>query len=432
MVSFIKKFFSQDLYKILSVNGLNIFVRFLVGFLSNKAIAHFVGVTGMGIIGLVKNFITFLDSILLLGTRNGIISNLASKNKIEDKNKFVVSLFWIFTFLSISFSVLIVIFSKSINNIFFANQIKSNLIFLLFALCAPFQALSLYFTAILNGDYKYKQVILIGIITNVLTLFLTVFLMYNFAVIGAIMAMLLSFIIMFFVSGFYFIKVYPVSIFFKSFHFAINESKKILNYSLMTLVSAIFSVALSYYIRITIIEKFSLEYAGYYESILRFSNFYMIFISTFITFYFLPELAKCNSKKEIDKLTNQYYKNIIPIFIFGLSVIFISMKYIVPFLFNKEFLSIIPFLKYQLLLDFIKSLYLILGIRFFAFGNSKGFLITEIFSFIIQYVLFVFALNYFYFEGVWYSQIVSSILYFIFLIIYFKKNTSLIKLSRIK
>ena len=59
MDGLIKRFYKEDLYKILSLNGLNIFVRLLIGFLSNKALAFFIGVSGIGIIGLVKNFISF-------------------------------------------------------------------------------------------------------------------------------------------------------------------------------------------------------------------------------------------------------------------------------------------------------------------------------------------------------------------------------------
>lgn len=430
MNNFIKKFYSQDLYKILSINGLNIFVRFLVGFISNKATAYFIGVSGMGIVGLVKNFIAFLDSVLLLGTKNGIVSNLASNNKIDNKQRFVVSLFWFFTAFSILFSILFSIFSKSINEYFFANQITDNFVFILFSICIPFQALSLFFIAILNGESSYKQVTLVGIISSIVTLAITVLLMYKFSVTGAIFAMLISFVIAFFISGFYFVKKYPISIFFKPFQFAVKQSKFLFNYSLMSLVSAVLSVMLSYYIRITIIEKFSLNHAGYYESILRLSSFYMIFISTFITFYFLPELAKCTSKIEINKLTNQYYKSIIPLFFIGLLIILIGMKFIVPFFFNNDFLPIIPYLKYQLLLDFIKGIYMILGIRFFAFGNSRGFLITEIFSFVMQFLLFVLALKFFDFEGVWLSQIASSIMYFVFLIIYFKNDSSLLKSTK--
>ena len=313
-----------------------------------------------------------------------------------------------------------------INKYFFVNQIHSDWILFLFVISIPFQAISLLFNAVLNGKSEYKNVASIGMITNILTLIVSVFLMRTYNLQGAIIGLLFTSIIMFVISSYFFFKIYSVTIFFQPFQFIKQEIQPLLNYSIMSLVSIIMSFAFSYYMRITIIDKFSLEYAGYYEAVLRISGFYMIFINTFVSFYYLPELAKCSSKVEVMLLTNEYYKKIFPLFVIGLVILLLGVDFFVPFFFNKSFLVITPFVKYQVVLDIIKSICLILGIRFFAFGKTKGFLLTEIFSFTINFILFVIAMHFFDFRGVWYSQIASSFLYFIILVVffkmYFKKN----------
>jgi O-antigen/teichoic acid export membrane protein len=426
MNKLIDKLYSKELYKIFSISGVRILIQLIVGFLSTKAIAFFVGIAGMGVIGLVKSFTSFFNNFLLFGTQNGIVSSFASKKKIKNEEIFIVSLFWLFLILSIFISIIFFIYLDEINKYFFVNKIQSNWIIFLFIISIPFQAISLLFNAILNGKSEYKNVASIGMITNVLTLIVSVFLMSKYNLQGAIIGLSLTSIIMFVISCYYFFKIYAVTIFFQPFQFAKQEISPLLNYSLMSLVSIIMSFALSYYMRITIINKFSLEYAGYYEAVLRISGFYMIFINTFVSFYYLPELAKCSSKEEVVKLTKEYYKKIFPLFFIGLVILLLGIDFFIPFFFNKSFLVITPFVKYQVFLDIIKSLYLILGIRFFAFGKTKGFLVTEIFSFIINFILFVLALRFFDFQGVWYSQIASSFLYFIILIVifkmYFKKN----------
>ena len=426
MNKLIDKLYSKELYKIFSVSGVRILIQLIVGFLSSKAIAFFVGIPGMGVIGLVKSVTSFFNNFLLLGTQNGIITSLASKRKIKNEEIFIVSLFWLFLLLSTFISIISIIFFDEINKYFFVSQIKSDWILILFVISVPFQAISLLFNAVLNGKSEYKNVASIGMITNILTLIVSVFLMYKYNLQGAIIGLLLTSIIMFVISSYYFFKIYSVTIFFKPFQFTRQEISPLLNYSLMSLVSIIMSFALSYYMRITIIDKFSLEYAGYYEAVLRISGFYMIFINTFVSFYYLPELAKCSLKEEVILLTKEYYKKIVPLFVIGLVILLLGIDFFIPFFFNKSFLVITPFVKYQVFLDIIKSLCLILGIRFFAFGKTKGFLLTEIFSFIISFILFVIAIRFFDFYGVWYSQIASSFLYFIILIvffkIYFKKN----------
>ena len=416
MNKLIDKLYSKELYKIFSVSGVRILIQLIVGFLSTKAIAFFVGIAGMGVIGLVKTFASFFNNFLLLGTQNGIVTSLASKRKIKNEEIFIVSLFWLFLFLSTFISIIFFIFFEKINKYFFVNQIQSDWILFLFVISIPFQAISLLFNAVLNGKSEYKNVASIGMITNVLTLIVSVFLMLIYNLQGAIIGLLFTSIIMFVISSYFFLKIYSVTIFFQPFQFVKQEIQPLLNYSLMSLVSIIMSFAFSYYMRITIIDKFSLEYAGYYEAVLRISGFYMIFINTFVSFYYLPELAKCSSKVEVMLLTKEYYKKIFPLFVIGLVILLLGVDFFVPFFFNKSFLVITPFVKYQVVLDIIKSICLILGIRLFAFGKTKGFLLTEIFSFTINFILFVIAMHFFDFRGVWYSQIASSFLYFIILV----------------
>lgn len=420
MNKLISKFYSKELYKIFSVSGFRILIQLIVGFLSSKAIAFFVGIAGMGVVGLVRNFISFFNNFLLFGTQNGIVSNLASQKKIKNEETFIVSLFWLFLFLSTLISLTFYIFFDYINQYFFVNQIKSKWVVFLFAISIPLQAISLFFNSVLNGKSQYKKVASIGMITNILALIFSVFLMSKYKLQGAIVGLIITSIIMLVISSYYFLKIYSFKIFFKPFSFVKHEIFPLLNYSLMSLVSISMSFAFSYYLRIKIIDKFSLEYAGYYEAVLRISGFYMIFINTFVSFYYLPELAKCTSRDQIFSLTKEYYKNIIPFFCLGLVILLLGIDFFVPFFFNKSFLVITPFVKYQVILDLIKSICLILGIRFFAFGKTKGFLLTEIFSFAINFILFLVAMKFFDFKGVWYSQIVSSFIYLFILIIFFK------------
>jgi PST family polysaccharide transporter len=296
MNKIIDKFYPKELFKIFSVSGVRILIQLIVGFLSSKAIAFFVGISGMGVIGLVKSFTSFLNNFLLLGTQNGIVTSVASKRKVKNEEVFIVSLFWLFLFLSAFISIISIIFFDEINKYFFVNQIQSNWILFLFVISIPFQAISLLFNAILNGKSEYKNVASIGMITNVLTLIVSVFLMVKFSLQGAIIGLLLTSIIMFVISCYYFFKIYAVTIFFQPFQFAKQEISPLLSYSLMSLVSIVMSFALSYYMRITIINKFSLEYAGYYEAVVRISGFYMIFINTQLKkTYILKDLMLINT-----------------------------------------------------------------------------------------------------------------------------------------
>jgi len=430
MTHFFKSFFSKELFKILSINGANISVRLVTGFLTSKIMAIFVGIAGMGALGLVKNFITLLDTFLILGTKNGIISKLAASKNEDDKKNYVVTLFWLFFILSIVVAFFVLLCNKFINNYFFANQISSFWIFVLLVFSIPCQALALYFNAILNGLRAYKTVSLIGILTNIVNMLFSIFLMWKFGIEGAIISLFVSSLLFFVISAYYFSKPFPFQMLFNPFEFVSNEIKPLLNHSAMTLFSTLISVALAYYIRIEIINRFSLDFAGYYEAILRISSLYMIFTGTFVTFYFLPEIAKCESQNQINKIIKSYLKNIIPMFCIGMLVLFFTSDYIIPLFYTKSFLVITPYLKYQIMLDIIKAIYVIFGIQFFAFGNIKGFIFTEIVSFSVQFILLLITFPIFGFEAVWYSQIASSLIYFLVLLYYIKQNPMQLNASK--
>lgn len=421
-MNFIKTFFTKEIFKILSINGANISVRLIVGFLTSKAMAVFVGIAGMGILGLVKNFVSLLDAILLLGTKNGIISKLATTKDNEDYKNYIISLFWLFFVFSILIAIVVLIFHQTINRYFFANQISSFYIFILLFLSIPFQAISLFFNSVLNGIRAYKLVSLIGIFTNILNLFFSIFFMWKFKIEGAIISLFITSFLFFIVSYYFFSKSFPIKLLFKPFNFILEEVKPLLNHSIMTLISSLISIALLYYIRIQIINRFSIEFAGYYEAILRISSVYMIFIGTFITFYFLPEIAKCEFNEQINKIIKLYLTNVFPLFCLGMLLLFLTADYIIPLFYTESFLIIKPYIKYQIILDIIKAIYVIFGIQFFAFGNIKGFLITEMVSFSVQFMLLFYTLPVFGFEAVWYSQILSSAIYLIVLIYYLKLN----------
>lgn len=46
-MNFLKSFFTKELFKILSINGANISVRLVTGFLVSKVMAVFVGIAGI-------------------------------------------------------------------------------------------------------------------------------------------------------------------------------------------------------------------------------------------------------------------------------------------------------------------------------------------------------------------------------------------------
>jgi PST family polysaccharide transporter len=66
----LNKIFQNQLFKVTSLNSLSILVRIITGFISSKAIAYFVGPSGMALMGNLRNFTSTIENIGILGLQN--------------------------------------------------------------------------------------------------------------------------------------------------------------------------------------------------------------------------------------------------------------------------------------------------------------------------------------------------------------------------
>ncbi len=418
----LNKIFQNQLFKVTSLNSLSILVRIITGFISSKAIAYFIGPSGMALMGNLRSFTSTIENIGILGLQNGIVQNCAKNNENKEQlNNWVTSLFWIFC----SFALLLS-FIVFLGNSFFSNQIFGSaseyhfvLYFITFVI--PFQVLHLFFVAILNGFSEYKKVTAISVCSYLAGLLISLFLMWKFGINGALISISVLSVFQFLFSGYYFVKYFSFQLILLNRKIDFRNIKHILPLGLMTLFSAVLAPILYIFIRNLITKEVSLEAAGYYEAMQRISGFYMMFISTLITFYFLPELTKAKSLDKERKLTFAFYKGIIPIFGFGLVLIYFLRNFVIQVLLTKEFELVSDLFLWQLLGDFFRALALILGIRFYAKKMMKDYFVTEIISFTVLFSSSYLLIPKFGSEGAVMAYAVTYVLYFVVLLFYFRK-----------
>ena len=73
------------LIKVASLNSASVATKIIAGFLTSKAIALFVGAEGMALIGNLRNFLSSVQTVSILGFYNGIVKYVAEfkENTIE-------------------------------------------------------------------------------------------------------------------------------------------------------------------------------------------------------------------------------------------------------------------------------------------------------------------------------------------------------------
>lgn len=421
-MSFIKKLIGQELFRVTSLNSISVFVKIIVGFVTSKIIAVYVGPSGMALVGNLRNFITSIESIGTLGFQNGIIKYVADYEQDREKLKsFLGTVTVSIIFVVLLLSSIIFFTSDYLNDKIFGVNFQYQSVFKVFALCLPWYIASLFLVTVLNGFGEFRKVIRITIYGNILGLLLSVSLIYYFQEFGALLTVILAPSILFFITLFFInTKIQFLKISNKNFDF--NIIKNLLDFSLMALVSAVLGPLVYLLIRNNIILKLGYNNAGYWEAMLRISSYYLLFLSTILTVYFLPKLAKAIDVDDTKKIFWSYFKGILPVFILGLIVLYFLRDFLIPIIFTKSFQPVSSLFFWQLAGDTFKAMSLILGYQFFAKKLTKAFIITEFISLSVLWFSSNYLISVNGIIGVVMAHAFTYFVYLIVLLVYFRKS----------
>ena len=411
------------MFKITSLNSFSVVLKIGIGLITSKILAVFVGPSGMALVGNLRNFLTSLENISTLGFQNGIVKYTAEneKNKIE-LQKIITTVFLSLSFIAVLLGFVLFFTAQYWNTRIFGNNTEYLPVFKILALALPFYAVSIFFVALINGLGKFQKVIWINIIGNIIGLAVSLFLILQYETIGALMAIVIAPALLFFVTFYLVQKEINFFQIIKLDLFDFKIIKNLSSYSLMALVSSVLGPFVFLAIRNHIIHDLGIEQAGYWETMTRISSYYLLFISTILTVYFLPKLAKASTNQETKSVFWEFYKFILPVFVLGLIVLYLARFFVVRLLFSKEFLPVTDLFFWQFLGDIFKVCSLILGYQFFAKKLTSAFILTELFSLFILYTASVYYIQIFQIEGVVIAYAFQNLSYLIVLAIYFRKS----------
>jgi O-antigen/teichoic acid export membrane protein len=410
------------LFKITSLNSLSVALKIGIGLITSKILAIFVGPSGMALVGNLRNFLTSLENISTLGFQNGIVKYASENEKSKSElQKIVSTVFISLLFVALLLSGILFFTASYWNQSIFGNNTEYLAVFKVLALVLPTYGFSIFFIAVINGLGKFKKVIWINIIGNIIGLLTSVFLIMQFKTIGALMSIVIAPALLFLVT-FYMIQKEIQFFQMIRFHlFDFQVLKNLSSYTLMTVVSSVFGPFVLLAIRNHIIHNLGIEQAGYWESMTRISSYYLMFVSTILSVYFLPKLSKASSNEETKSIFWQYYKFILPVFVLVLVVLYLARFFVVKLLFSEEFLPVVNLFFWQLLGDVFKVCALILGFQFFAKKMTSAFIITELFSFSVLYFVCLYFIKIFQIEGVVIAYAFDNLVYLLVLVVYFRK-----------
>lgn len=417
----IKKIIQTNLFKITSLNSISVLIKIAIGLVTSKLLAVFVGPGGMALVGNLRNFSTSLESIATLGFQNGIVKYVAES--IDDKpqlQKTISTVFISLLVIAILLSGILYFFAAFWNEQIFGTDFEYEIVIKALALALPWFAGAIFFLSVINGLGKFTAVIWINILGNLIGLLVSVTLILQYKTLGALLSVVISPALLFFVTYYFIAKEFHFSKLFQFYDFQVI--KNLSSYALMALVSSVFGPLVYLAIRKNAILVVGIDQAGFWETMTRISAYYMLFVSTILTVYFLPKLAMAKDNLETKKVFWSFYKNILPLFIIGLILIYFSRTFIIKFLFTKEFLPVTSLFFWQLLGDVLKVASLILGYQFYAKKMTVAFILSELTSLVVLYFSSIFLIKIFGIQGIVMAQALDNCVYLLVLVLYFRKS----------
>ena len=395
-------------------------IKILNGLVVTKIIAIYIGPAGLAILASFQNFTSIVMTFSTAGLNSGIVKYTAEySSKIDKRRLWSTSIRISFIFTAIC-SFFIFIFNKQLS-IYFFKTLEYKDIFILFSITLFMFSLNTVLLSILNGQKEITKLTITNIFSSFVGLFLTGILTYYYNLYGALVSNVLGQTIVLCITIYFLVNMNWFKI--KMFIGKIdkNELKKLGNFTLMALVSAVTIPVSQIIIRNYIVENLSSHDAGYWEAIWRISSTFTMFITTILTVYYLPKLASLKTDMELKNELFYGFKIIIPLTLFCIFLIYILKDFIILVLFTKDFLPVKELFFYQLLGDVFKIFSFLIGYLLIAKALTKKYILIQI-IFTINFVfLSVLCVSYMGLVGVTISYFINYIILSLVMIVMFRK-----------
>lgn len=410
------------LIKVASLNTVSIGIKILAGFFTSKVIAVFIGSEGLALIGNLRDFLRAVQSFSTLGLYNGVVKYIAEfRNNTKELAKTLATSYYL-GFTATIIAVFLCYFNaEAISSSLFNGQTAYAYVIKILAVALPFYALNVYIFSILNGFSKYKMLLVINIIGQVLTTLVTIFLIWYNNIDGALIALVIAESLLVLITGLSISSQKSLVHLLQFKNFSFPYVKKLSTYAAMALFSAFVLPIIAIAIRSYIIDNVSQQAAGFWEAMTRISRYYLMFVSSLLTLYILPRLSAIDNVKGFRKEIFSFYKTIIPLFAFGLIVIYLLRNFIITLIFTKEFAPVEDLFFWQLLGDFIKVLSIVIAYQFLAKNMFWHYIIIEAFSLALMYFSSIYLIDEYGVKGVTIAHFVTYVVHYIIILIIFSK-----------
>jgi len=401
------------------LSGFKTLSSILSGLIVNKLIAITIGSQGFAVIGQFRDILQIGQSIGQLGFQNGIVKNISQHKANQKKIASVLSTAIKSQLIAtLGFALLLILFREQIVHYLIGHSKYAEVLILIAIGMIP-NVIFNSIIATLNGLKDFKRLVSISILSNIVGVLINIYLIYTLHLKGALIGMALNLIVPFIVLLFFFNKSQIKFSWFKA-HFDKKIFKQLSGFFIMFITSTLSMSLTLLAIRKHLIVELGLNYAGFWESLWRLSKIYVTFLASSFSLYILPTFSEISPKylrKEVFKI----WRITIPLTIVASTSIYLLKDFLITLVYSKDFLIIGSLMAFQLIGDAIKINSNVLGNILVAKAHVKSFVLVQIFWALTFYICMRIFTVKFGFEGVAIAYLISYLLHFVFMNLYFRK-----------
>ena len=202
----------------------------------------------------------------------------------------------------------------------------------------------------------------------------------------------------------------------------INAIKSLGEYILVALSILVFSKITDFGIREFAILEYNPEQTGYWQAVVRISDFYLMAFLAYLNMVYYPKASELSTvDSENGNFARLFFMASFPVILIGLLVIFLLRDEVLILFFNADFLAAEGFFQFQLLGDLLKMHSWILSFLLLAQARTLLFVISQgVFAGVYLLATYYFTLD----QGIMglpVAHFVRYLLYWLFMVIVYRK-----------
>lgn len=321
-------------------------VKFVVGFIRAKLVAVLLGTLGAGMISQLDQLTLSLSQFTLLGMNDGLVKEIAEKDKETDEFKQTLPTILKSYILMISIVLIIVAligiyFSKEFTK-YFLGDVKYYAYFIIGLASFPILVSNSVPFAILKSFKQIKYIARSELIVIIINIIVFIPLIYFIGLTGAVIYVTFSLVFRLIINQYYARKIVlkKIGIRFKDIILSrISKSaiKELFVFAGFGLTAGIVSIFSDMFSRIIVVNQLGIKKIGIYSPVLTWASLFTGFILPSVGTYLYPRFCECKTDEEVIIVLNDSLR-FVTLLMIPIILLSIPIRYqLIPLFYSKEF-----------------------------------------------------------------------------------------------